>query len=81
MKIRFLLPLLLAALLLAGCRGEETGRPSGTPAEPSSPATSSDPAGLRAGPPAGTPPRAAPPATAPGPGAQTRAPDRASRLA
>ena len=44
MKIRFLLPLLLAALLLAGCRSEEAGRPSGMPAEPSSPAASSDPA-------------------------------------
>ncbi len=43
MKIRFLLPPLLTALLLAGCRSEEAGRPSGMSAEPSSPAAESTP--------------------------------------
>ena len=38
MKNRFLLPLLLAALLLAGCRGGETEAPFDTSAEFSSPA-------------------------------------------
>lgn len=63
MKIRFLLPLLLAALLLAGCRSEEAGRPSGMPAEPSSPAASSDPAAQSAPP---TAPPASPESTARG---------------
>lgn len=63
MKIRFFLPLLLAALLLAGCRSEEAGRPSGMPAEPSSPATSSDPAAQSAPP---TAPPASPESTARG---------------
>ena len=63
MKIRFFLPLLLAALLLAGCRSEEAGRPSGMPAEPSSPATSSDPAAQSAPP---IPPPASPESTARG---------------